>query len=61
MMQHNSQMRGQLMVKIPDIVQKLYGFNDEKHVEAIEVNHDLFKLLKEDNIFHFKVNLFYYS
>lgn len=61
MMQCNSQMRGQLVAKIPDIVQKLYGFNDEKHVEAIEGNCDLFKLLKEDNRFYFKVNLFYYS
>lgn len=55
MMQHNSQMCGQLVAKIPDIVQKLYRFNEEKSTQSIQGNCQLFMLLKEDNGFYFKV------
>lgn len=55
MMQRNSQMRGQLVAKIPDVVQKLYGFNEDKSAQSIQANRDLFTLLKEDNGFYFKV------
>lgn len=55
MMQHNSQMRGQLVTKIPDLVQKLYGFKEDKSVQAIKYNRDLFKILKDEKGFYFKV------
>lgn len=60
MMQRNSQMRGQLVAKIPDLVQKLYGFKEDKSVQAIEHNRDLFKILKDDNGFYFKVQYYLY-
>lgn len=55
MLQRNSQMRGQLVGKLPDLVQKMYGFDDEKSAKAMQENRDLFALLKEDNGFYFKV------
>lgn len=57
MLQRNSQMRGQLVAKLPDLVQKMYGFDDEKSARAMEENRELFALLKADNGFYFKVQL----
>lgn len=55
MLQRNSQMRGQLVGKLPDLVQKMYGFDDDKTAQAMQKNRDLFTLLKEENGFYFKV------